>query len=408
MIRFAAFRPRSLGTRTAVAAASAAIAIPVILSTTWHPRTDAGPLEPPPPHFETARIAAVLQPIADEIGSGAFPGAAVAFGRGEREVYTFGLGATGWTRNATPVDPGVTRYDLASLTKVVATSAAVMLLVDEGRISLDDPVSDYLPNFAEGPKAEVTIRHLLNHTSGLPAGSVLRGRNRREKIERATRLDIYPPAGARTEYSDIGYILLWEAAAKAAGEPLPRYLERRFFEPLQMHATGFSPGLECDDCAPTGRLRDQSLYRGKPFDPIAQSLDGIAGSAGLFSTAGDLARFAAMVANGGEVNGRRIVSQETLAEFTELTPGADFALGWEARCGGEMGLGGCDGPVWIAHTGWTGTFIAVDPVSNVWLVLLTNRTYEPRAPNRIQQLRQEVFANAVRPTNLQYASIGEP
>ena len=115
-----------------------------------------------------------------------------------------------------------------------------------------------------------------------------------------------------------------------------------------------------------------------------------------------------MVANRGELNGRRIVSARTLAEFTDLEPGAKFALGWEARCGGAERLGGCDGPLWIAHTGWTGTFIAVDPATRVWMVLLTNRTYEPRAPNRIQQLRQEVFANAVRTTDPQLASIGEP
>ncbi|HUE96120.1 MAG TPA: serine hydrolase domain-containing protein [Longimicrobiaceae bacterium] len=350
------------------------------------------------PHFATNRIADVLGPIAEHLEEGAFPGAAVAFGVGDDEVYAFGMGAIGWTRNAAAVDPGATRYDLASLTKVVATASAVMLLVDEGRMSLDDPVSLYLSNFDAGPKAAVTIRHLLSHTSGLPEGAVLRGRTRGEKLERATKLGVYPPAGARVAYSDVGYVLLWEAAERAAGEPLPAYLRRRLFEPLAMHATGFSPGLACEECAPTGRLRDQSLYRGKPFDPIAQDLGGIAGNAGLFSTASDLARFAAMIANGGDLHGARILSEEVVREFTTPPPGGDFALGWEVRCteapAEAEADAGCFTARWIGHTGWTGTFIAVDPVTRVWLVLLTNRTYEPKAPNRLPELRREVFARA--------------
>lgn len=249
-----------------------------------------------PPFFATERIAAVLEPVVAEVEAGAFPGAAIAFGAADREVYTFGIGEIGWTRNSPAVDAGVTRYDLASLTKVVATASAVMLLVEDGRLALDDAASLYLPHFDEGPKAHVTLRHLLAHRSGLPAGTVVRGASRREQIDGVAKLEIYPPAGLRQEYSDVGYVLLWEATQKAAREPLEDYLERRLFQPLGMTATSFSPGLDCEQCAPTGRLRDQSLYRGKPFDPIAQRLDGIAGNTGLFSTASDLGRFAAMIA----------------------------------------------------------------------------------------------------------------
>lgn len=359
------------------------------------------------PFFGTERIASVLEPVVAEVEAGAFPGAAVAFGAADREVYTFGVGEIGWTKNAAAVDPGLTRYDLASLTKVVATASAVMLLLEDGRLSLDDPASLYLPHFDEGPKTDVTIRHLLAHRSGLPAGTVFRGATRQARIDRAARLDIFPPAGLRQEYSDVGYVLLWEAAQKAAGEPLESYLQRRLFQPLGMTETGFSPGLECEQCAPTGRLRDQSLYRGKPFDPIAQRLDGVAGNAGLFSTASDLGRFAAMIANGGELNGVRIFAPETVAEFMRADEGGEFALGWEIGCGDAGGTdeGVCVAPLWIGHTGWTGTFIAIDPETRVWVVLLTNRTYEPKAPNRLQEVRREVFSRAISTAQVQLASL---
>src|SRR5690606_1112960 len=162
-----------------------------------------------------------------------------------------------------PVHPDSTMYDLASLTKVVATASAVLLLADEGRVDLDQPVSRFLPEFEEGPKSRVTFRHLLTHTSGLPAGATFQGRDGRDRLARAATFPIYPPAGAREEYSDVGYVLLWEASERAAGEPLTDYLERRLYRPLGMSSTGFMPGLDCERCAPTGRLRDQSLYRGQ-------------------------------------------------------------------------------------------------------------------------------------------------
>lgn len=342
-----------------------------------------------PPRFSDDDLERIRGPIAEQVSAGAFPGAAVAVGVGASASYTMGIGAIGWTRNAPSVDPAVTRYDLASLTKVVATAAAVMLLVDDGRMGLDDPVSRYLPEFAAGPKSGVTIRHMLTHTAGLPAGAVLNGKDRAERIARAKSFSIYPPPGVRVEYSDIGFVLLWEAAEVAAGEPLTGYLERRLYGPLGMSSTGFSPGLDCEECAPTGRLRDQSLYRGKPFDPLGQRLDGVTGSSGLFSTAHDLGRFAAMIANGGELDGVRVLSRESVDEFIGVQPVAgSYRLGWESVCDGdEESADPCPTVDAIGHTGWTGTAIYIDPPSGTWLVLLTNRTYEPRADNPLRDLR---------------------
>jgi CubicO group peptidase (beta-lactamase class C family) len=348
--------------------------------------------------FDAESLERVVEPVRAQVEAGAFPGAAVAIGIGSREVYLREIGHIGWTRNAPPVSGPETQYDLASVTKVVATASAVMLLVDEGRMALDDPVSKFLRGFDEGPKSAVTIRHLLTHSSGLPAGAILRGNSRSERIATALRFPIYPPAGARVEYSDVGFVLLWEAAERAAGEPLTAYLERKLYQPLGMNSTRFSPGLDCEACAPTGRLRDQSLYRGRPFDPIAQRLDGVGGSAGLFSTAGDLGRFMAMIANGGELDGVRILSPEAAAEFVGPQPvgRGRFRLGWEVFCDDSIAEPDeeCVGTETIGHTGWTGTSIHLDPETGLWIVLLTNRTYEPRAPNRLRQVRHEVFGRA--------------
>lgn len=353
--------------------------------------------DPTGPVFSESEVDSVVRPVAEQIAAGAFAGAAIAIGSGAAEIHEVALGSIGWTRNAPAVDPAVTMYDLASLTKVVATATGVMLLVDEGRLSLDDPVSRFLPEYSEGPKSAVTIRHLLTHTSGLPAGASLLGTTREDRLARLRGFSIYPPAGRHPEYSDLGYILLWEIAGQAAGEPMTDYLERRLFTPLRMTSTRFSPGFDCEVCAPTGRLRDQSLYRGKPFDPLAQRLDGVTGSAGLFSTAHDLGRFTAMIANGGELDGVRVLSETAVAAFIAAQPyDGPFRLGWEEFCEIDPGDGDvCVPTTIIHHTGWTGTSIHLDLESRIWVVLLTNRTYEPRAENRISRVRRDVLRSAL-------------
>jgi CubicO group peptidase (beta-lactamase class C family) len=350
-----------------------------------------------PPVFTPAEVDSVVRPVMAGIEAGAFAGASMAIGSGAGEIHEIALGSIGWTKNAPAVDPAATMYDLASLTKVVATATGIMLLVDEGRLSLDDPVSRFLPEFSEGPKAAVTIRHLLTHTSGLPAGASLLGATRDDRLARLRRFPIYPPAGRHPEYSDLGYILLWEIAGQAAGEPMAGYLDRKLFVPLGMTSTRFSPGLDCEVCAPTGRLRDQSLYRGKPFDPLAQRLDGITGSAGLFSTAHDLGRFTAMIANGGQLDGVRVLSETAVVAFTAVQPfDGPFRLGWEDFCELDPGDGDVCIPTTIVHhTGWTGTSIHLDLASGVWVVLLTNRTYEPRAENQLATVRRDVLGRAL-------------
>jgi CubicO group peptidase (beta-lactamase class C family) len=342
--------------------------------------------------FRPGDLARAVDRVNGEIRRGGFPGAALAVGRREQVVVERGIGHLDWYAGSEAVDPDLTVYDLASLTKVVATTTAVMLLVEDGRLGLDTPVREYLPAFSGGDKDFVTIRHLLTHTSGLPAGTSLRAPSPMLSLARAidTRLTGSPSSGV--VYSDIGFIVLAAAAEQAAGEPLYRLLDRRVFGPLGMKSTTFLPGEWCSRCAPTDQRRDGTLHRGVVHDPLAQQLGGIAGHAGLFSTVHDLARFAAMLARGGELDGVRVLNEETLRLFTARQPGAGTrALGWntpDPRGNGAAGLG--ISPRAFGHTGFTGTSLWVDPDRGTWTVLLSNRTFEPRGPNRMQSLRRSV------------------
>jgi CubicO group peptidase (beta-lactamase class C family) len=324
-----------------------------------------------------------------EMRRGAFPGAALAVGRGSHVVLEQGLGIVG--REGQPVDPDRTVYDLASLTKVVGTTTAVMLLVEDGKMRLDDRVSSYLPEFSGGAKDWVTVRQLLTHTSGLPAGMDLpSGISYEEGVLRAVRTPLVHSPGMRVDYSDVGFVVLFAAAERAAGEPIYRLLDRRVFEPLKMRSTGYWFGDGCRRCAGTSRDMGDA-FRGRVHDPISRRLGGVTGNAGLFSTAHDLARFAAMLANGGTLDGVPVLRASTIREFTRRQPGTGTrAMGWDTptRSGGASGSRVSDRS--FGHTGYTGTSMWIDPERGTWVVLLTNRTYDTESNNRMQALRREV------------------
>ncbi len=329
--------------------------------------------------------------VYSEMRRGAFPGAALAVGRRGDVVLEQGIGSTGRGYDAQPVDPDRTVYDLASLTKVVGTTTAVMLLVEDGKMRLDDRVSSYLPEWGGGEKDRVTIRDLLTHTSGLPAGmDVPSGLSYEEGVLRAIRAPLQGRPGMRVEYSDVGFVVLFAAAERAAGEPIYRLLDRRVFEPLRMRSTGYWFGEGCRRCAGTARSHGDT-FRGAVHDPISRRLGGVTGNAGLFSTAHDLARFAAMMANGGTLDGVPVLRASTIRQFTQRQPGTGTrALGWDTptRSGGASGSRVSEHS--FGHTGYTGTSLWIDPERGTWAVLLTNRTYDTESNNRMQALRREV------------------
>ncbi|HEX8245763.1 MAG TPA: serine hydrolase domain-containing protein [Longimicrobium sp.] len=341
-------------------------------------------------------LAAAQQIVRKEVRRGGFPGAALAVGVRDRIVLETGIGRVGWGRLALPVDADGTLYDLASLTKVVGTTTAVMLLVDDGKMSLDDRVSRFLPHFTGGGREKVTIRQLLTHTAGLPAAVPLQGSSPGDRLwNLVAHVELIGEPGDDVLYSDVGFVLLGLAASNAAQQPLRTFLYRRVWQPLGMAHTQFEPGFPCDSCAPTLTLEDGTPFGGKTNDPFSRELGGVTGNAGLFSTGHDMARFAAMIANGGALGGVRIVKESTVRQFMQAQPGAGLrALGYEAFCreGTQPDQKPCKTPpLAYGHTGYTGTSLWIEPQRGIWVVLLANRTYLPRAPNHIRKVRRDVF-----------------
>lgn len=344
----------------------------------------------------TPLVALVDSAIAD----GAAPGGVVAVSvRGGRFIH--GAGRTGV---ADPTPPGPrTVYDLASLTKVVGLTTAVMYAVDEGRLNLDAPVQQWVPGFRGPGKDRVTIRHLLTHTSGLPPFRRLWRESADPAAARdtilATPLDTVP--GARTAYSDLGAIVLTWALEAAYDTPIDRFLDDRVFGPLGMHSTRFHPPASWTPLvAPTEHdpWRGREV-RGEVHDENAAWLGGISGHAGLFGTAEDLLTFGEWLLAGlrpGGSNGtgwawpvRPPASLPWFVQRQDLVAGSSRALGWDTPSD-RSSAGTRLGPRSFGHTGFTGTSLWVDPDRELVVVLLTNRVNPTRDNGRLGPLRPAV------------------
>jgi CubicO group peptidase (beta-lactamase class C family) len=331
--------------------------------------------------MSAARLANIDRVIERGIRAGGYPGAAVVVGRKGAAVWEKGFGRLGWTSDANEVVPERSIYDLASLTKVVGTTTAVMILFDEGKIHLDDRVIQYIPEFGGGAKDNVTIRQLLEHRSGLPAGRDLWRIASTPEEARAAVIStpLFAPPGQYFEYSDLGADMLGFIVEAVSGEKLDQFLDTRVFGPLGMSDTRFRP-----DPSLRGRIAPTELnpprgypLRGEVHDENAYALGGVAGHAGLFSTASDLAVFAQMLLNGGSYNGTRIVADSTVKLFTRRAAGTR-ALGWDT-CGGKGSCGTYLSSTAYGHTGFTGTSLWIDPEREMFVVLLTNRVHAARA-----------------------------
>jgi CubicO group peptidase (beta-lactamase class C family) len=340
------------------------------------------------------RLRAIDRVVRRGLDAGGFPGAAVVVGRDGYAVYQKGFGRVDWRAASPAVSAGRTIYDLASLTKVVATTTAAMILFDEGKLELDAPVARYLPGFSGGDKDRVTVRHLLTHRSGLPAGRELWRLASSPSGARwaviATPLVCAP--GSCFIYSDLGADVLGWVVEAISGETLDVFADRRVFEPLGMTDTFFNPADSISHrIAPTEIAPPRGYpLRGEVHDENAFVLGGVAGHAGLFSTAADLSVFAQMLLNGGEYGGARIVSDSSVELFTRRVAGpgnwsgSSRALGWDTADGdGSSGIYLTSGA--YGHTGFTGTSMWVDPERNLFVILLTNRVHAARAkrPGRV-------------------------
>jgi len=338
--------------------------------------------------------------LEDFVEEGAFPGGVVAVGYRGALVHLHPFGRYTYDEDSPAVEVD-TIYDLASLTKVVATTTMAMILVDEGRLDLDEKVQDYLPLFQGPGKENVTVRQLLTHRSGINWWAPLyeEAEGPEEYLERIQAMELVYEPGTEYMYSDLGMILLGEILERVSGQPLEVFVQERVFEPLAMNDTLYVPGHDLvPRIAPTefdtwrGRL-----IQGEVHDENAFALGGIAPHAGLFSTAGDLARFCQMLLNGGVLEHHRIVSRETVELFTSRAGRDDSmrALGWDTRSQEKSSAGRYFSPGSFGHTGFTGTSIWIDPERDLFVVLLTNRVNPTRENQLIREARPAVADAAV-------------
>jgi len=338
--------------------------------------------------------------VEDGIRRGVYPGAALVVGRRDAILFAKGYGHLTWSASSPAVDPDSTMYDLASLTKVIATTTALMLLVERGQVRLEEPVAAYIAELKGPETAAITVRQLLTHTSGLradiPDRELKAIPDSAALMARVLRETPRVPPGTRIIYSDLNAILLGEVVRRVAGEPLDAFVAREVFAPLGLEETMFRPPSRL-----RARIAPTGVWRGHPVagtvnDGSAFKLRGVSGNAGAFSTAADVARFAQFVLRGGtSLDGRRLVREETVRLFTSKATafGAGTearALGWQAVPTGESvsSAGTLFGPKSYGHTGWTGTSLWIDPDRDLFVVLLTNRAYVPRARRPFTLLKQ--------------------
>ena len=283
-----------------------------------------------------------------------------------------------------------TVFDLASLTKVVATLPAILKLIDSGDVRLDDPVAHFIPEFAQHGKETVKLRHLLTHTSGLPAHRQFykRGLTTEQVIHEINNEQLVAPPGDEVAYSDLGFILLYHIVEQVTAQLFDRFLQEQLFMPLDMTETGFCPRFEKDRYAATEYSEKLNDYKfGIVHDENTEAMGGISGHAGLFSTISDLTKFAKMVENDGRYNDKQLISPAALklarSNFTEFSA-EHRGLGWMRKSPTLASCGDYFSPESYGHTGFTGTSIWFDPTVDLNVILLTNRVHYGRQPHMIR------------------------
>jgi len=333
----------------------------------------------------------VLDPIVENaIKSNEIPGAVLLVSHDGQMVYrkAFGYRSLEPRREPMTVD---TIFDVASLTKVVATTTAVMQLIEKGALRANDPVAKYIPEFAQNGKEDVTIRELLTHDSGLPKELDLsrpwEGRDTAFRMAFAEELT--DPPGSRFVYSDVNFVVLGALVERVSGKRLDEYCEKNIFQPLGMTHTRFlPPAAWLPRIAPTQYDEHDKMLRGTVHDPTARRMGGVAGHAGLFSTADDLAKFAQFLLAGGKVLSPLMIEKMTTPE---QPPTADVlhGFGWDIDSSFSSNRGELLPVGSFGHTGFTGTSLWIDPTTRTYIILLTNAVH-PRGKGSALALRSEI------------------
>jgi len=332
--------------------------------------------------------------VRDAVAAGDVPGAVVLVGQGDSILYRKAFGSRAVSPAVEPMTLD-TAFDIASLTKVVATTPAVLALWEQGKIDLDAPLGRYLYEFALPPFRGVTIRRMLTHTAGFPGlpspRAIPKGMPQAARLLAGEPLSSTP--GATFHYSDTGFILLGEVVRRVSGERLDQFARRRFFGPLGMRSTAFQPAESWRPrIAPTEALGGHML-RGVVHDGNARLLGGVAGHAGVFSTADDLARYCRMLLDGGMLAGRRYLKETTVRAMFEpwLIGETTRGLGWDMASAYSRALGSYFPIGSVGHTGFTGTSIWMDPPSRTYAIVLTNRVH-PYGKGKVVDLRRRISA----------------
>jgi len=344
---------------------------------------------PQPPKLQNARPAdagldawhlAQIDRVVDEaIAAGQMPGCVVVVGRRGKLVLQRAYGRRQVRPADEPMTPG-TVFDLASLTKPLATATAVMLLVEDGKLRLSDRVSKHLPEFTGHDKERITVGQLLTHQGGLPADNRLSDYDdgAEKAWQRIAALRLRAEPGKRFVYSDVGFIVLAELVRRVSGQRLDAFCRERIFRPLGMRETGFLPGERLRRrAAPTERRAGQWI-RGTVHDPRAHRLGGVAGHAGLFSTGRDVAAFASMMLGRGRLGDVRVLAEGTIETMTRprrVAGGGLRALGWDVQSAYSSNRGEAMSARAYGHGGFTGTALWIDPELDLFVAFLSNRLH---------------------------------
>ncbi len=356
--------------------------------------------------LDKAKLAEIDTVVEAAITRGDCPGAVVVVVHADAVAYRKAFGKRALKPDPVDMTPD-TVFDMASLTKPVATGTSVMILIQQGKLKPDDLVSKHWPEFAASGKEKVTVEHLLLHTSGLIADNALAdyADGKAKALEHIANLKLQTPPGTRFVYSDVGFIVLGELVERLGGMPVDKFAQKHVFEPLKMTDTGFNPPDALKKrVAPTGP-RDGKIILGEVHDPRAFKMGGAAGHAGLFSTADDLARYCRMLLREGELDGTRVLDAKTVKLFTaahvvptltkDKTEGKGArSFGWDVDTSysaprGDLFVKGTG----YGHTGFTGTSCWIDPGTKTAVIVLTNRVHIDEKVS-VTRLRREV-ANIV-------------
>ncbi len=347
----------------------------------------------PPSNAPAQPSFASLEPIVQaSLDRGDAPGAVVAVVHHDNLVYrkAFGYRTVAPQKIAMSED---TIFDLASLTKPIATAACILALVEDGKLQLGSPVARLWPQFASSGKQDITIQQLLLHVSGLPPGiAVSAAEDPEALLRRIASVPLQSPPGTTFRYSDLGYVVLGEVVRRMSGRPLDRFFHDRFAEPLGMQSATFLPPAGVTVRVAPTTLRAGRMLVGEVHDPLAAALGGVAGHAGLFASVDDLAKFATMILGGGQLEGKRVLAGHTVGEMIRprtLPGGGLRSLGWDVDTGYSGNRGRLFAVGGIGHTGFAGASIWIDRATRTAVIILTSRLH-PDGKGDVRRLRSEV------------------